>query len=346
MQSVPEHLHLKDSPHSYSREQLTPCSDTVFSLSHNDTFWTLQPSPGKCEYYWQAILLMTSGGSVLLCGMVLSGLYFAGFSMMATNILGPALLSVGLMVLVSHRQQPCSHRDVTRAFPPCAPGASHLSSTVLPLSTGSSSILIHLLKMMALRCIGSCLPLFVMAIIFDIIGVILLFVGIFGDVRMHGVFYGDFLIHTGALLLFASLALWLMWYVGNIRVKEESLDRRSSAAHSVKQLARKLTERLSKTHLKDNSGEKTGSKASTVRNVTWGKSSYFPGNKDLESDMIKCDELSKAKPDDDQFICYQNQAYEDDESCKPIQEETDNQTRRRSQMISQRALMFCCEKRS
>ncbi len=81
-------------------------------------------------------------------------------------------------------------------------------------SDRSCSILLLLLKMMALRCIGSCLPLFVMAIVFDILGVVLLFVGIFGNVRMRGVFYGDFLIHTGALVLFASLALWLMWYVG------------------------------------------------------------------------------------------------------------------------------------
>lgn len=110
--------------------------------------------------------------------------------------------------------------------------------------------------MKELRCIGSCLPLFVMAIVFDIFGVILLFVGIFGDVRRNGVFYGDFLIHTGALLLFASLAWWLMWYVGNIRVEDESLERKSSAALSVKEIARKLTERLSKQHLKDNTGEK------------------------------------------------------------------------------------------
>lgn len=60
-------------------------------------------------------------------------------------------------------------------------------------------------------------------------------------------------------------------------------------------------------------GEKTLSKSSTIRNVTWGKSTYFPGHKDFESDMIKCDELSKEKPDDDQFMCYQNQGYEDEE---------------------------------
>uniref|UniRef100_A0A8C1F3J8 Phosphoinositide-interacting protein n=1 Tax=Cyprinus carpio carpio TaxID=630221 RepID=A0A8C1F3J8_CYPCA len=101
MSSVPDDLPLRDCPGSNSCEQLTPCSEsTVLSMSHNKNFWTLQPAPGNCEYYWQAILLMTSGGSVLICGMVLSGLYFAGFSKMATNILGPALLSVGLVVLV------------------------------------------------------------------------------------------------------------------------------------------------------------------------------------------------------------------------------------------------------
>ncbi|XP_051572168.1 phosphoinositide-interacting protein-like [Myxocyprinus asiaticus] len=101
MTSVPDVLPLRDSSCSYSRDQLTPNSNnTVSSLTHHKTFWTPQPSPGNCEFYWHAILLMTSGGSVLICGMVLSGLYFAGVSMMATNILGPALLSIGLVVLV------------------------------------------------------------------------------------------------------------------------------------------------------------------------------------------------------------------------------------------------------
>ncbi|XP_051987343.1 phosphoinositide-interacting protein-like [Xyrauchen texanus] len=101
MLSIPDHMPIQDGTSSNSHDQLTPNSvNTVFSLAHHESFWTPQPSSGNCEYYWHAILLMTSGGSVLICGMVLSGLYFAGVSMMATNILGPALLSIGLMVLV------------------------------------------------------------------------------------------------------------------------------------------------------------------------------------------------------------------------------------------------------
>ncbi|XP_039509275.1 phosphoinositide-interacting protein-like isoform X2 [Pimephales promelas] len=101
MLSVPERLPLGDYSRSSSCEKLTPRSDhTVLSLSGKEIRWTPLPPPGNCEYYWHAILLMTSGGSVLLSGMVLTGLYFADVSTMATNILGPALLSIGLMVMV------------------------------------------------------------------------------------------------------------------------------------------------------------------------------------------------------------------------------------------------------
>ncbi|XP_056609385.1 uncharacterized protein LOC130426561 [Triplophysa dalaica] len=183
--------------------------------------------------------------------------------------------------------------------------------------------------MFQLRFIGSCMPLFIMAIVFDITGLVLLLFGIFGDVQKRGVFYGDFLIHTGALLLFASLGFWLMWYVGNIRVKEEDLERRSSTVHSVKNLARKLTERLSKTHNND-TGEKAAGKASTIRNVTWGKSTYVPGLKDPETDTISCDELSKENGGDE-FTCYQNKGYEDEEASvtkgdDSSQEEKQDQT--------------------
>uniref|UniRef100_A0A8B9J8P5 Transmembrane protein 238a n=1 Tax=Astyanax mexicanus TaxID=7994 RepID=A0A8B9J8P5_ASTMX len=101
---------------------------------------------------------------------------------------------------------------------------------------------------MDLRFIGACAPLFLLALLFDVVGFVLLFVGIFANLQVNGRFYGDFLIHTGGVLVFCSLGWWLMWYAGNIQVSREGASRgRGGTAHRCKQLARKLTERLSRT---------------------------------------------------------------------------------------------------
>ncbi|KAJ3601187.1 hypothetical protein NHX12_032160 [Muraenolepis orangiensis] len=106
---TPENIPLDECPRSQSqsRERLTPPSrteSTVFSLSRSESLWTAEAGvpvgPGRYQVYWFAIHLMTTGGSFLVCGAIISGLYFMGHLRRVTNILGPALLSIGLMVLV------------------------------------------------------------------------------------------------------------------------------------------------------------------------------------------------------------------------------------------------------
>ncbi|KAG9279217.1 transmembrane protein 238-like [Astyanax mexicanus] len=147
---------------------------------------------------------------------------------------------------------------------------------------------------MDLRFIGACAPLFLLALLFDVVGFVLLFVGIFANLQVNGRFYGDFLIHTGGVLVFCSLGWWLMWYAGNIQVSREGASRgRGGTAHRCKQLARKLTERLSRTQRKEDDqqsvmkttagggaggadmGDKEAARPQAGSKVTWGKSSCY-----------------------------------------------------------------------
>uniref|UniRef100_A0A8C8M6P4 Transmembrane protein 238 n=1 Tax=Oncorhynchus tshawytscha TaxID=74940 RepID=A0A8C8M6P4_ONCTS len=132
-------------------------------------------------------------------------------------------------------------------------------------------------------CIGGCVPLFFLAIGFDVIGFIILFIGIFANLRIDGRFYGDFLIYSGSIIIFISLAWWIMWYVGNIQVSEDSFGTSLMKKKlSFVQLARKLSERLSKKckpeHLTTKYAEENKVKAVTpspvhvASRITWGKS--------------------------------------------------------------------------
>ncbi|KAM3863674.1 phosphoinositide-interacting protein [Diretmus argenteus] len=131
MPSTPENIPLGECTLSQSRDQLTPPSrteSTVFSLSRSDSLWTTETPRSNCEIYWFPIHLMSTGGSFLACGFIISGLYFAGHCRTVAKILGPALLSIGLMVFVvgvvlipitrENRKQPTMKRPLSYYRPP------------------------------------------------------------------------------------------------------------------------------------------------------------------------------------------------------------------------------------
>lgn len=97
---------------------------------------------------------------------------------------------------------------------------------------------------MAHSCVGKCAPLFYVAVIFDVAGLVVLLVGIFGNLHLDGQFYGDFLIYTGSVIIFLSLMWWVLWYTGNVQLYAE--DRTGSLDIHFTHWARKLSERLSR----------------------------------------------------------------------------------------------------
>ncbi|NWU91807.1 TM238 protein, partial [Upupa epops] len=60
---------------------------------------------------------------------------------------------------------------------------------------------------------GRCPMILLLALLFDVVGLIILFVGIFAPLS-----FWDFFIYSGALLIASSLIFWIFWYTFNIEV--------------------------------------------------------------------------------------------------------------------------------
>lgn len=64
-----------------------------------------------------------------------------------------------------------------------------------------------------LKLVGRCALILLLAVLCDVIGLIILFVGIFAPLSSW-----DFFVYLGALLLACSLIFWIFWYTFNIEV--------------------------------------------------------------------------------------------------------------------------------
>uniref|UniRef100_A0A667YJQ0 Si:dkeyp-72e1.6 n=1 Tax=Myripristis murdjan TaxID=586833 RepID=A0A667YJQ0_9TELE len=69
------------------------------------------------------------------------------------------------------------------------------------------------------RGLGRCACAFWLAVAFDILGLLILLLGVFANV-----FFYDFLIYAGAIVIFLSLIWWVFWYTGNIEVPPSELE--------------------------------------------------------------------------------------------------------------------------
>ncbi|KAK2816801.1 hypothetical protein Q5P01_024992 [Channa striata] len=69
------------------------------------------------------------------------------------------------------------------------------------------------------RGLGRCVCCFWLAVAFDIVGLVVLLIGVFVNV-----FFYDLLIYAGAIVIFLSLIWWVFWYSGNIEVPPADLE--------------------------------------------------------------------------------------------------------------------------
>ncbi len=67
--------------------------------------------------------------------------------------------------------------------------------------------------------VGRCKFSFWFAVAHDILGVLIIMVGVFAGLVIH-----DLFIYAGGIIIFLSLIWWVFWYAGNIDVPPEELE--------------------------------------------------------------------------------------------------------------------------
>ncbi|KAJ1174043.1 hypothetical protein NDU88_005867 [Pleurodeles waltl] len=116
--------------------------------------------------------------------------------------------------------------------------------------------------------LGRCAYSFWLAVVFDVIGLAVLLTGVFANVYFY-----DFLIYAGAIIIFLSLIWWVFWYTGNIEVPpEELLDdvglaKKNAADEGVLGLVRRLSRRLSRSFRRSPYTPRSGASAAQPTNI-------------------------------------------------------------------------------
>lgn len=83
----------------------------------------------------------------------------------------------------------------------------------------STSVLVEPVMEKSYGGVGRCKCSFWFAVAHDILGVLIMMVGVFGGLIIH-----DLFIYAGAIIIFLSLIWWVFWYSGNIDVPPEELE--------------------------------------------------------------------------------------------------------------------------
>lgn len=83
----------------------------------------------------------------------------------------------------------------------------------------STSVVVEPVMEKSYGGVGRCKCSFWFAVAHDILGVLIMMVGVFGGLIIH-----DLFIYAGAIIIFLSLIWWVFWYSGNIDVPPEELE--------------------------------------------------------------------------------------------------------------------------
>ncbi|XP_005323959.2 uncharacterized protein LOC101971213 [Ictidomys tridecemlineatus] len=93
--------------------------------------------------------------------------------------------------------------------------------------------------------LGRCRHFFWLGVLFDTVGVAVLFTGVFADLLFY-----DMLLYLGSIIIFFSLLWWVSWYTGNIELASEDpvpKAARSGSGSVVESLRRSVSIRFSQT---------------------------------------------------------------------------------------------------